>query len=57
MLNAIVRCALRYRFVVVVLSLTVLIYGGVTTATLPIDVFPDLDRPRAGRRPDYGRRW
>jgi HME family heavy-metal exporter len=46
MLNAIIRFALRYRFVVVFLSLVVLIYGSYTTLTLPIDVFPDLDRPR-----------
>jgi CzcA family heavy metal efflux pump len=46
MLNAIIRLALRYRFVVVFLSLVVLVYGSFTTLTLPIDVFPDLDRPR-----------
>ena len=31
---------------VVVVSLAVLAYGGYLTTTLPIDVFPDLDRPR-----------
>src|ERR1700758_278213 len=46
MLNAVIRFALHYRFVVVALSLVVLLYGTYTTATLPIDVFPDLDRPR-----------
>jgi HME family heavy-metal exporter len=46
MLNAIIRFALHYRFVVVALSLIVLVYGAYTATTLPIDVFPDLDRPR-----------
>src|SRR4051794_30539442 len=31
---------------VVFVSLALLVYGGYTTATLPIDVFPDLDKPR-----------
>ena len=46
MLNAVIRLSLRYRMLVVVLSLVVLVYGGYLTTTLPIDVFPDLDRPR-----------
>src|SRR5256885_8642931 len=46
MLNAVIRLALRYRLVVVVLSLAVLGYGTYLSAQLPIDVFPDLDRPR-----------
>ncbi len=46
MLNAIIRFALRYRMLIVFLSLAALGYGGYVTATLPIDVFPDLDRPR-----------
>ena len=46
MLNAIIRFALRYRLLVVVLSLTLLVYGSYLATTLPIDVFPDLDRPR-----------
>jgi HME family heavy-metal exporter len=45
-LNAVIRLALRYRVLVVFLSLAVLIYGGYVATTLPIDVFPDLDRPR-----------
>ena len=46
MLNAIIRFALRYRMLVLFLSLAALVYGGYVTAHLPIDVFPDLDRPR-----------
>src|SRR6266851_2552480 len=46
MLNAVIHLALRYRMLVVALSLAVLFYGGYLSSTLPIDVFPDLDRPR-----------
>jgi HME family heavy-metal exporter len=45
-LNIVIRFALRYRMLVIVGCLAVLVYGGYMTATLPIDVFPDLDRPR-----------
>lgn len=46
MLNAIIRLALQYRFVTIALALVVLVYGGYTLFNLPIDVFPDLNRPR-----------
>src|SRR5438552_10304780 len=46
MLDAVIRFSLRYRTLVVVLALAVMGYGGYLTTTLPIDVFPDLDRPR-----------
>ncbi|MCI0705666.1 MAG: efflux RND transporter permease subunit, partial [Planctomycetia bacterium] len=46
MLNGLIKLALRNRAFVVVLSLVALVYGGYLTTTLPIDVFPDLDRPR-----------
>ncbi len=46
MLNAVIRLSLRYRMLVVVMSLAVLVYGSYLATTLPIDVFPDLDRPR-----------
>jgi HME family heavy-metal exporter len=46
MLNAVIRLSLRYRTLVLVCSLVVLVYGGYLTAEIPIDVFPDLDRPR-----------
>lgn len=46
MLNAVIRFSLRYRMLVVVMSLAVLVYGSYLATTMPIDVFPDLDRPR-----------
>src|SRR3954462_13060292 len=46
MLNAVIRFSLRYRLLIVVLSVTVMVYGSYLATTLPIDVFPDLDRPR-----------
>ncbi|MEX2288121.1 MAG: efflux RND transporter permease subunit [Planctomycetaceae bacterium] len=45
-LNAVIRFALRYRMLIVVLSLALMGYGSYLATTLPIDVFPDLDRPR-----------
>ncbi len=46
MLNAVIRFALRYRMLVVVISLCLLFYGTYLATQMPIDVFPDLDRPR-----------
>jgi HME family heavy-metal exporter len=46
MLNAIIRFSLRYRTLTVLAALVVLVYGSYTLLHLPIDVFPDLDRPR-----------
>ena len=46
MLNAIIRFSLRYRVLVVVVSLVVLVYGSYMATQMSIDVFPDLDRPR-----------
>jgi CzcA family heavy metal efflux pump len=45
-LNAIIRFSLRYRMLVVITSVVMLIYGSYLATTMPIDVFPDLDRPR-----------
>ncbi|MFT7641332.1 MAG: Cu/Ag efflux pump CusA, partial [Pirellulaceae bacterium] len=45
-LNAVIRFSLRYRMLVVVISFVMLIYGAYLATTMPIDVFPDLDRPR-----------
>ncbi len=46
MLNGLIRLSLRNRPVVVGLCLVALVYGGYLTTTMPIDIFPDLDRPR-----------
>ena len=46
MLNAVIRFSLRYRLLVVVASLVLLFYGSYLATLMPIDVFPDLDRPR-----------
>ena len=46
MLDATIRAALRYRALVVLAALAVLLYGSYLATTLPIDVLPDLDRPR-----------
>ncbi|HEX3655587.1 MAG TPA: efflux RND transporter permease subunit [Pirellulales bacterium] len=46
MLNGIIRLALRYRLVTIALALVVCGYGGYELSQLPIDVFPDLNRPR-----------
>jgi HME family heavy-metal exporter len=46
MLNPIIRFALTHRALVLAGCVVVLAYGGYLTTTMPIDVFPDLDRPR-----------
>lgn len=46
MLNAIIRFSLRHRALIVAAALGVVGYGGWQLYHLPIDVLPDLDRPR-----------
>ncbi len=46
MLDAVIRFSLRYRFLVLVISMILLVYGSFLATQMPIDVFPDLDRPR-----------
>lgn len=45
MLNSIIRFSLNNRLVVLVVSLALLVYGGIVASQLPVDVFPDLNRP------------
>lgn len=45
MLNSVIRFSLNNRLLIIVLSVALLIYGGWITANLPVDVFPDLNRP------------
>ncbi len=45
MLDLIIRFSLKNRLTVLVLSLILLVYGAFVTVNLPIDVFPDLNRP------------
>jgi HME family heavy-metal exporter len=46
MLNSIIRFSLHYRVLIIAAALLVLGYGGWQLYHLPIDVFPDLNRPR-----------
>jgi CzcA family heavy metal efflux pump len=45
MLNSIIRFSLNNRLVVIIVSVALLVYGGWITSNLPVDVFPDLNRP------------
>lgn len=46
MLNAIIRFSLHNRLLVIALAIFLLAYGGWQAYHLPIDVFPNLNRPR-----------
>lgn len=45
MLNKIISWALKNRLLVVSITALVTVYGGITITHLPVDVFPDLNRP------------
>ena len=46
MLNAVIRFSLQNRLLVIAVAVFLLFYGGWQASRLPIDGFPDLDRPR-----------
>lgn len=45
MINRLLRYSLHHRLTILLLSVTALVYGGWTIRRLPVDVFPDLNRP------------
>lgn len=45
MLNKIIAWALAHRPIVLALTAMILVYGGIVAKNLPVDVFPDLNRP------------
>ena len=46
MLNGVIRFALQHRLFIVFAAVAVMIYGSLVGQSLPIDVLPDLTRPR-----------
>lgn len=46
MLNSVIRFALRQRLLVVAMAIFLVLYGSWQISELPIDVFPNLNRPR-----------
>lgn len=45
MLDSIIKLSLKHRLTVLILSIFVFVYGGQLAFNLPVDVFPDLNRP------------
>ena len=45
MFTFLVTQSLRNRLIVLALSLVLVIFGAITATRLPVDVFPDLNRP------------
>lgn len=46
MLNSIIQFSLNHRLIVLTIALAVIVIGSIVGAALPIDVLPDLNRPR-----------
>lgn len=46
MLNEVIKFALRYRTITIAIAIFIMVYGSYELYHLPIDVFPDLNRPR-----------
>ena len=46
MLNSVIRFSLHHRLGIMAAALVVIVVGGMVAASLPIDVLPDLSRPR-----------
>ncbi len=45
MLDAIIRYSLRHRMLILTLTAFTVVYGGIVLQKLPVDVFPDMNRP------------
>jgi hypothetical protein len=62
MFDYIIHAALKQRLIVLGISLLLIIYGAITLRQMPVDVFPDLNRPTVthhdrGGGPWRRRRW
>lgn len=45
-MNAIIRFSLRHRLVILTLAIVTMVFGSMVLTSLPIDIFPNLTRPR-----------
>lgn len=45
MLNSLIQFSLRHRFLIVIAAIATSVYGGWLLPSLPVDVFPNLNRP------------